>query len=109
MPVYGISDAQDTLTAIITKGDASAMILADGIGKSFGYNRVYSRFVTAIVDKTQLFEADYYNQRIIYGAENRQSLGDYTVLFVPTAGEGGGYSGMAAVYRPVFRGDGSAA
>ena len=99
LPVYGIKCDNTAITAIITKGDATAKINADSDSFTTSFTRVYSQYVTSIIDSTTLFESNYENQRIIYGAEERKNLTDYSVKYVFLCGDNADYSGMAAVYR----------
>lgn len=99
VPVYGIKFNDTAITAIITKGDATANINADSDSFSTSFTRVYSQYVTSIIDSTTLFESNFENQRIIYGAENRKKLTDYSVKYVFLHGSKADYSGMAEVYR----------
>lgn len=99
VPVYGIKSGNSAVTAIITEGDSSARINAQADSLSSSFTRVYSEYVTSIIDSTTLFESNYENQRIIYGAESRKTYLDYSVDFVFLNGENADYSGMAQVYR----------
>lgn len=99
VPVYGIKSGNSAITAIITSGDSSARITAEADSLSSSFTRVYSEYITSIIDSTTLFESNYENQRIIYGAESRKSYLDYSVEFVFLNGESADYSGMAEVYR----------
>lgn len=99
LPVCGIQADERAMTAIITQGDANAKICAQSNGSTMGYSRIYTEYVTAIVDSTTMFEADYANKRTIYGVEKRENLTDFQVLFIPLEEGKTGYSGMAAVYR----------
>ena len=99
VPVYGVKSGDTAVTAIIESGDSTARINSEADSLSSSYTRVYSEYVTAIIDDTTLFESNYENQRIIYGAEQRDSLEDYTVSYTFTHGDKADYSGMAEVYR----------
>lgn len=99
VPVYGIKRGDEAVTAIIAAGDSQSRINAESNSSTSDYTRVYSEYVTAIVDSTTLFESDYSNQRIIYGIEKRQKLADYAVDFRFLTGADANYSGMAQVYR----------
>ncbi len=99
VPVYGIKCGENGIAAVITKGDATAKINADSASLSTSYTRVYSQYITSIVDSTTLFESNYENQRIINGAENRKNLGDFSVDYYFLHGSKANYSGMAEVYR----------
>lgn len=99
VPVYGIIQNDCAMAAIIVSGDSTSAILADGIGPSMGYNRVYSQYLLAAVDSTQLFEADFFNQRVIYAAESRNQYENYEVCFTPLSGDKGNLGGIAETYR----------
>lgn len=99
VPVYGIKRGDEAVTAIITAGDSQSRIHAESNSSTSDYTRIYSEYVTAIVDSTTLFESDYSNQRIIYGIEKRQKLSDYAVDYHFLSGETANYSGMAQIYR----------
>ena len=108
LPVYGIKCDDTAITAIITEGDATAKINADSDSLSTSFTRVYSQYVTSVIDSTTLFESNYENQRIIYGAENRKKLTDYSVKYVFLHGDSANYSGMAQVYRDYLKLEGKA-
>ena len=99
VPVYGILRKDAALAAVILSGDSTASIYADGIGPTMGYNRVYSQYQLAVLDSTKLFEADYFNQREIFSAENRKNLQDYEVCYTPLSGEKANLGGIAEAYR----------
>ncbi len=99
VPVYGIKCGNSAVTAIITSGDASASIKAGADSSTTSFTYVYSEYTTAIVDSTTLFESNYENQRIIYGAEDRKSFEDYKVEYIFLSGEDADYCGMAKTYR----------
>ena len=103
LPVYGIKCDDTAITAIITEGDATAKINADSDSFSTSFTRVYSQYVTSVIDSTTLFESNYENQRIIYGAEDRKNLTDYSVKYVFLSGDNANYSGMAKVYRDYLK------
>lgn len=103
VPVYGLKSGSSAITAIISQGDSSAYITAEADSSTTSFSRVYSEYVTAIVDDTTLFESNFENQRIIYGAEQRESFEDYVVDYVFLRGEDADYSGMAAVYRDTLK------
>ena len=102
VPVYGIKYSDSAVAAIITSGDSSAYISAQADSSTTSFSRVYSEYVTAIVDRTTLFESNYENQRIIYGAEERKNFEDYAVDYVFLRGDKANYSGMASVYREML-------
>ena len=99
VPVYGIKRGETAVAAVITGADSQARINAESNSPASAYTRVFSEYITAIVDSTTLFESDYSNQRIIYGIEKRKKLEDYTVEFSFLSGAAANYSGMAGVYR----------
>ncbi|MBR3300112.1 MAG: hypothetical protein IKI68_01350, partial [Clostridia bacterium] len=99
VPVYGIKLDDTAITAIITKGDSTAKINADSDSLSTSFTRVYSQYITSVIDSTTLFESNYENQRVIYGAEERKNLTDFSVKYCFTYGKKANYSGMAEVYR----------
>ena len=99
VPVYGVKSGSSAITAIITESDGSAKITAEADSLTASFTRVYSEYITSIIDETTLFESNYENQRIIYGAEDREKLLDYSVEYTFLNGENANYSGMAEVYR----------
>lgn len=99
VPVYGIKCGNSAVTAIISQGDTSARIRAEADSLSSSFSRVFSEYVTAIIDSTTLFESNYENQRIIYGIEKRGSFSDYRVDYTFLSEAEASYSGMAQVYR----------
>lgn len=99
VPVYGIKSGNTAITAIIVSGDSSARITAQADSLSSSFTRVYSEYVTSIIDSTTLFESNYENQRIIYGAEKREEYFDYEVRFEFLNGDSADYSGIAQTYR----------
>lgn len=103
VPVYGIKSGNSAVTAIIKSGDSSAKINAESDSLSSSFTRVYSEYVTSIIDQTTLFESNYENQRIIYGAEERKSFIDYSVEYIFLRDDEADYSGMAKVYRDYLK------
>ena len=99
VPVYGIKCDNSAVAAIITKGDTSASVRAGADSSSTSFTYVYSEYTTSIVDSTTLFESNYENQRIIYGAEDRKTFEDYKVDYIFLSGDNANYSGMAKAYR----------
>lgn len=99
VPVYGIKRSNSAITAIITEGDSSARISAEADSLSSSFTRVYSEYITSIIDSTTLFESNFENQRIIYGAEDRDKYSNYSVKYTFLSGQSANYSGMAEVYR----------
>ncbi len=99
IPLFGIKCDDSAVAAIITQGDANARINAQSDSLTSSYTRVYAEYVTSVTDSTTLFESNYENQRIIYGAEERESYSDFTVSFTFLSGDLADYSGMAQVYR----------
>lgn len=99
VPVYGLVRGNQAVTAIIVEGDTSARIRAEANSSTTSFTRVFSDYVTAIVDNTTLFESDFSNQRVIYGIEKRKSFSDYTVCYHFLSDDAANYSGMAALYR----------
>lgn len=99
VPVYGIKSGETAVSAVITAGDSSARITAEADSLSSSFTRVFSEYITSIIDSTTLFESNYENQRIIYGAENRDKYIDYSVEYTFLFGNEADYSGMAKVYR----------
>lgn len=99
VPVYGIKSGDSAITAVITSGDSCARISAEADSLSSSFTRVYSEYITSIIDETVLFESNYENQRIIYGAEERTSFSNYSVEYSFLRNEDADYSGMAKIYR----------
>ncbi|MBQ7726457.1 MAG: hypothetical protein IJT66_04860 [Clostridia bacterium] len=99
VPVYGFKDGNRAIFAVITAGDASAQIEAVANSSSTCFTRVFSDYVTAVIDSTTLFESNFENQRVIYGVEERQSYGDYEVAYHFLSGEDADWVGMAKLYR----------
>ena len=99
IPLFGIKCDDSAIAAIITQGDSNARINALSDSLTSSYTRVYAEYVTSITDSTTLFESNYENQRIIYGAEERKEYSDFTVAFTFLNGSAADYSGMAQVYR----------
>lgn len=99
IPAYGIKCGDSAVAAFITHGDTSASIAAQADSSTTSFSRVYSRYVTAVVDSTTLFESNYENQRVIYGVEARSEFEDYAVSFTFLHGAQADYSGMAKVCR----------
>lgn len=99
VPVYGIKHGDSAVTAIITSGDTSATVSAGADSSTTSFSYVYSEYITSIIDSTTLFESNFENQRIIYGAEERDKFENYSVDYVFLSGEDADYSGMARVYR----------
>lgn len=109
VPVYGLKYGDGAVTAIISEGDTSARIRAEANSLSTSFSRVFSEYVTAIIDSTTLFESNYENQRIIYGIEERESFSDYRVDYTFLNGDSADYAGMAQVYRDYLSLDSKAA
>ena len=99
VPVYGIKDGGFAVAAVITEGDVYARIKANANSSTTCYTRIFSEYTTAVIESTTLFESNFENQRIIYGAEQRESFTDYTVDYHFLYGNKANYAGMAEVYR----------
>ena len=99
VPVYGIKENDYAITAIISEGDVYADIQANANGLTTCYTRVYSTYTTSSIESTTLFESNFENQRIIYGAEQRSEFTDYTVDYHFNYGNKANYAWMAECYR----------
>ena len=99
VPVYGIKDGDYGVFAVITQGDATAEIEAAANSSTSCFTRVFSDYVTAVIDSTTLFESNFENQRVVYGAEERTVFGDYEVQYHFLSGEDATWVGMATLYR----------
>lgn len=99
VPVYGIKENDYAITAIITEGDVYADIQANANSLTTCYTRVYSTYTTSSIDSTTLFESNFENQRIIYGAEQRSEFTDYSVDYHFNYGDKANYAWMAECYR----------
>ncbi len=98
VPVYGLKAGDGGITAIITKGDASANITAESNSADTSFSRIFAEYVTAIVDDTTLFESNFENKRVIHGIEQRDAFEDFRVDYTVMRGESG-YEEMARIYR----------
>lgn len=100
MPVFGIKIGNNALTGIIVSGEANSFIAANVAGGRIGYNSVHPKFVMSIMDKTTLFETDYFNLRTIYKTEPEpRTLDRYEVRYFSASGDKASYAGMAEIYR----------
>lgn len=99
VPIYGIKTDSNAIAAVISEGDSTAKIRAESNSSTTSFTRIFSEYVTAIIDSTTLFESDYSNQRIIYGIEKRKKFSDYNVDYYLLRGDKANYSGMAETYR----------
>ena len=99
VPVYGIKDGDFAVCAIITEGDVYARIKSNANSSTTCYTTVFSEYTTAVIEKTTLFESNFENQRIIYGAEQREAFTDFSVDYHFLYGGKANYAGMADTYR----------
>ena len=108
VPVYGIKDGDFAVAAVITEGDVYARIKANANSSTTCYTRIFAEYTTAVIDSTTLFESNFENQRIIYGAEQREGFSDFAVEYSFLYGDKANYAGMAQVYRDYLNLSGSA-
>ena len=100
VPVYGIKYPDKfAVCAIIGEGDVYANIEACANGSTTCFTRIFSKYTTAVIEKTTLFESNFENQRIIYGVEQRKEFTDFSVDYHFLYGKSANYSGMANTYR----------
>ena len=102
VPVYGCKENDHAIFAVITKGDGSSEIAVAASSPRTCFTRIYSGYVTAVIDSTTLFESNFENQRIIYGVEDRGAYGDYEVQYHFLSGEKTAWTDMAALYREML-------
>ena len=108
IPVYGIKYPDFAVCAIINEGDVYANIEANANASTTCFTRVFSKYKTAEIEKTTLFESNFENQRIIYGVEQRKEFTDFSVDYHFLYGKSANYSGMAKTYRDYLGLNGSA-
>ena len=99
VPVYGYKEKDRAIFAVITEGDASSEIAVAANSPRTCFSRIYSGYVTAVIDNTTLFESNFENQRIIYGVEDRSVYGDYEVQYHFLSGNKANWASMAQFYR----------
>ncbi len=102
MPVFGVSDGQNALLAVITEDAEDAYINCESNGQATMYAHPWASFKT-MVDFEYALVSDYYSTLVFEEGEIKADK--LEVKYYPISGDRGGYAEMAAKYRELLFGE----